>query len=122
MPCECVLDLERRWVRCRGWGVVTYEEAMATRCKFTSDPSFTPDFYQLYDGRDITRVAISASETGQLAMDAVFSAKSRRALVAPNRDTYDFGRMFQIYRGINAHKDQVRLFRTIEEAETWLSS
>ena len=122
MPCECVLDLERRWVRCRGWGVVTYDEALASRLKFTSDPNFTPDFYQLYDGREITRVCISASETGQLAMEAVFSPRSRRALVAPDRETYDFGRMFQIYRGINAHKDQVRLFRTIEEAEAWLSS
>lgn len=121
MPCDCELDLDRRLVRCRAWGVVTYDEAMATRRKFLSDPNFSPDFDQIYDGRDVTRIAISASDTGKLAMDAVFSAKARRALIAPSRDTYDFGRMLQIYRGINAHKDQLRLFRTIEEAEAWLA-
>ena len=95
MPCDCELDLDRRLVRCRAWGVVTYDEAMATRRKFLSDPNFSPDFDQIYDGRDVTRIAISASDTGKLAMDAVFSAKARRALVAPSRDTYDFGRMLQ---------------------------
>ena len=107
---------------CRAWGVITYDEAMATRRKFLSDPNFSPDFDQIYDSRDVTRLAISASETGMLAMDAVFSAKSRRAMVAPRSDTYAFGRMFKIYRGINAHKDQLRLFRTMEEAEAWLAS
>jgi len=122
MPCDYLLDLERRRVVCRAWGVVTYDEAMANRLKFISDPDFNPDFDQIYDGRDVTRVAISASETGQLAMDPVFSPKSRRALVAPTGDTYNFGRMFQIYRGINAHKDQLKLCRTLEEAEAWLDS
>jgi hypothetical protein len=56
-----------------------------------------------------------------LAMDAVFSAKSRRALVAPHSETYGFGQMFKIYRGINAYKDQIKLFRSVEEAEAWLS-
>jgi hypothetical protein len=121
MPCDCELDLERRWVRARAWGIVTYEEAMANRRKFTSDPNFTPDFYQIYDARDVTRIAISASETGMLAMDAVFSAKSRRAMVAPHSETYNFGRMFQLYRGINAYKDQIKLFRSMEEAEAWLA-
>jgi hypothetical protein len=121
MPCDCELDLERRWVRARAWGVVTYEDAMATRRKFLGDPNFTPDFYQIYDARDVTRMAVSASETGLLAMDAVFSAKSRRALVAPHSETYSFGQMFKIYRGINAYKDQIKLFRSIEEAEAWLS-
>ena len=122
MPCDYELDLERRRVLCRAWGVVTYDDAMATRRKFLSDPDFSPDFDQIYDGSEVTRLAISASETGLLAMDPVFSEKSRRAMVAPRRDTYDFGRMFKLYRGINAHKDQLQLFRTREEAEAWLDS
>jgi hypothetical protein len=122
MPCDYVLDLERRRVLCRAWGVVTYDEAMATRRKFLSDPNFRPDFDQIYDGREVTRMAISASETGKLAMDAVFSQKSRRALVAPGGDTYDFGRMFRMYRSINAFKDQLRVFLTMEEAEAWLDN
>lgn len=122
MPCDCELDLERRWVRCRAWGIVTYDEAIATRRKFTTDPNFSPDFNQIYDGRDVTRLAITASEIGLLACDDVFGPGSRRAMVAPRTDTYGFGRTFQLYRQINAGKEQIRLFRTIEEAEAWLST
>ena len=121
MPCDYEFNLDRRWLRCRAWGVVTFAEGMANRERFTSDPSFSPDFDQIYDGRDVTRVAITASETGILARDAVFSAKSRRAFVAPRTDTYSFARTFQLYRQINAGKENIRLFRTVEDAEAWLT-
>src|ERR1035438_3885575 len=48
MPCDCELDLERRWVRARAWGVVTLADAMENRKKFMSLPGFEPDFWQLY--------------------------------------------------------------------------
>jgi hypothetical protein len=120
MPCDYELDLKRRRVLCRAWGVVTYDEALANRNNFLKDPDFSPDFDQLYDACGVTRLIISASETGMLAMDAVFNQKSRRALVAPRSDIYDFGRMFTLYRSINSYKDQIRLFRTREQAEAWL--
>jgi len=121
MPCDCELDPVRRWVRCRAWGVVTYNEGIATRCKFTSDPNFSPDFNQLYDFSDATRIGLTASEIGLLARDDVFGSGSRRAMVAPRTDTYGFGRTFQLYRQINAGKEQIKLFRTLEEAEAWLA-
>ena len=31
-------------------------------------------------------------------------------------------RLYQIYRAVNAGKEQIRLFRTLEEAEAWLAS
>jgi hypothetical protein len=122
MPCECELDLVKRWVRCRAWGIVTYDEGIAARRKFTSDPNFSPDFNQIYDAREVTRLAITAAEIGVLARDDVFGPGSRRAMVAPRTDTYSFGRTFQLYRQINAGKEQIKLFRTIEEAEAWLDS
>jgi hypothetical protein len=120
MPCDAVLDLERRCVRGRAWGVVTYEDVMGARRKFIADPNFTPDFSQLYDGRDVTKVALTASEVGVLARDDVFGARSRRAFVAPTREAYGMMRLFEIYRGINAGKEQIKLFRSMAEAEAWL--
>lgn len=122
MPCDYELDLQRRWIRCRAWGTVTFAEGIENRRRFTSDPNFSPDFHQIYDGSDVTRLIITASETGLLALDTIFSPKSRRAFVAPRSDTYSFARTFQLYRQINAGKDQIRLFRTIEDAEAWLES
>jgi hypothetical protein len=121
MPCDFELDLARRWVRCRAWGIVTYDEAMATRRKFTSDPNFASDFSQIYDGREVTRLTFSGAEVGLLARDGVFDPRSRRALVAPHRETYNFGRSFLLYHQINGNQQQIRLFRTIEEAEAWLA-
>jgi len=122
MPCDCELDLARRWVRCRAWGIVTYDEAIAARHKFTSNPNFSPSFSQIYDAREVTRIAISGAEIGLLARDAIFESGAPRALVAPNRETYSFGRSFLLYHQINANKQQIRLFRTIEEAEAWLTA
>ena len=122
MPCDCVLDLERRWVRGRAWGVVTYADVMAARLKFTSDPNFRPDFCQLYDGREVTRMALTASEIGVLARDDVFGARSRRAFVAPSQETYAMMRLFQTYRSINAGKEAIRMFQTVADAEAWLAA
>jgi hypothetical protein len=122
MPCDCEFDMERRCVRARAWGVVTYADAMANRKKFMSDPRFRPDFCQLYDGREITKLALTASEIGQLAMDTVFGPGTRRAFVTPTSETYSLMRLYQIYRAVNAGKEQIKLFRTLEEAEAWLWS
>ena len=122
MPCDCELDLGRRLVRACAWGTVTYDEVMATRRKFTSDPNFKPDFNQIYDGRGVTRINITASEIGLLAMDDVFGPTSRRALIAPRSDTFAFGRTFHLYRQINAGKEQIKIVHSLEEAEAWLAN
>jgi len=121
MPCDCELDLERRWVRVRAWGVLTYEEIVESRRKFTSDPNFAPDFSQLADGREVTRIAVAASQVGLLAGQHIFGPQSRRAFVAPKRDTFDLIRKYQIYRELNAGEDKIKIFRSLEEAEAWLA-
>ena len=108
-------------MRARAWGVVTYDEAMENRKKFMSLPGFEPHFWQLYDGREVTRLAMTASEIGQLAMDTVFAASTRRAFVTPSREADELMRLFKMYRSVNAGKEQIKLFRTLEEAEAWLA-
>jgi hypothetical protein len=112
--------MERRVVRARAWGVVTYAEAMATRRKFADDPRFTSDFHQIYDGRDVTRIMLTTGEICVLAEETMFGPKSRRAFVAPRRDTYDLARTYKTYRELNSGKEQMRVFRTMEDAEAWL--
>jgi len=90
------------------------------RQKFLTHPAFSPTFYQLFDGREVTRVALTAVEIGLLATDAVFSPRSRRAFVAPTRETLDLARTYQVFRSINAGREEMRIFRTMEDAERWL--
>jgi hypothetical protein len=121
VPCECELDLSRRWVKVRAWGLLTYDEVMAARRKFTGDPNFMPDFFQIYDVREVTRAPLTAAEVAELAKAPVFAATSRRACVTTNGETYGILRMFQIFRELSAGKEQIRLFRSIDDAEAWLA-
>ncbi|HEY4380501.1 MAG TPA: hypothetical protein VGN01_09160 [Acidobacteriaceae bacterium] len=121
MPCDCVIDLERQRVLGRAWGLVTYDEILAARRQFTTDPNFEPHFSQIYDGRELTRLALTASQIGVLAKEDLFDSRSRRAFVAPTREAYEMMRLFQTYRQLNAGKEQIRLFRTLEDAEAWLA-
>jgi hypothetical protein len=121
MPSDCELDLKRRWVKVTASGVLTYDDMVATRRKFTADPNFQSDFYQIYDVRSVTRTTLTASQIGELARAKIFSPSSRRAVVAPGSETYGLARMIQTYRELNHGKEQIKLFRTIEDAEAWLS-
>jgi len=121
MPCDCELDLNLRCVKVRAFGVLTLDEMMAARRKFTNDPDFRPDFYQLYDVSAVTRTTLTASEVGKLANATIFSPSSRRAVVAPGGETYGLARLFQIYRELNAGREPIKVFRSIEEAEAWLA-
>jgi hypothetical protein len=120
MPCDCELDLSRRWVKVRASGLLTYAEVMTARLKFTGHPHFMPDFFQLYDVREVTRASLTASEVIELAKAPIFAPTARRACVTTNGETYGIARMFQIYRSVNDGKEQIRLFRSIEAAEAWL--
>ena len=121
MPCDCELDLAQRCVKVRASGVLTFDEMIAARRTFTADPNFSPDFYQLYDVRAVTRTTLTASDLATLANATLFSPASRRAVVAPGGETYGLARLFQIYRGLNAGSEPIKVFRTLEEAEAWLA-
>ena len=121
MPCDCELDLEHRCVRARGWGVLTFEEALATRHKFLSDPAFEPDFDQIYDGTAITRLPFTAAQVAELARADMFNERSRRAFVAPQSDTSGAVRLYQSYRKVNGGREKIRVFRTLAAAEAWLA-
>jgi hypothetical protein len=120
MPCESEVDPERRLVKVRAWDVVTYAELMAARLKFTRDPAFDPDFFQLYDLSEVKRAPITEDQVRQLATDAVFSSGSRRAFVASSAFSYGLTRMFATYREINGGREQIELFRSVAAAEEWL--
>ena len=47
-------------------------------------------------------------------------APGRAGALEAARETYELLRLYGIYRAVNAGKEQIRLFRTMEEAEAWL--
>jgi hypothetical protein len=120
MPCDYEIDLERRLVRCRGWGAVTHADITETRLKFTHDPAFSRDFCQLYDLREVTDVDTAPGEIRDLASYAPFSRDVRRAIVAPQDAVYGAARMFALRREAGGGQEQIRIFRSLTEANAWL--
>jgi hypothetical protein len=120
MPSECEIDVPDRLVRCRAWGAVTHADITETRLKFTRDPAFHPDFFQLYDLREVTNTDIAADEIRDLASYAPFSHDVRRAIVAPQDAVYGVARMFALRREASGGQEQIRVFRSLAEANIWL--
>ncbi len=101
-------------------GVVTKEDLWAQVHSFIEDPAFQPSFDHLIDTRGTTRIDVSSEDFGALAKHSAFNEMSRRAVVAEKDIMFGVARMYQQLREVRDKPDQVRVFRTMEEARHWL--
>ena len=120
MPCEYEIDLERRLVRCYAWGVLTHSEATALRERFSSDPAFNPHLFQMYDFREVTALSMTADQIRELASHSPFAPGARRAAIAPQHAVYGAARMFATEHEASVGESDIRIFRSLKEAEAWL--
>ena len=106
------LDLvHTRWV-----GKVTFEEALEHNESLRSDPEFHPEMRQLSDATAASSAA-SGEEIRGLARRSAFGARSRRAIVVSDDDTFAVSRMYEA-QATNA--GTVRIFRCRTAALEWL--
>jgi hypothetical protein len=118
MPIKHTIDVERRLVYSRLWGVVSEVDAWSSAASLMDDPSFDPTFAQLSDMRDVTKIEVDPSTIRDLATMRIFDAESRRAIVVASDLQTGVGRMTTSYaeRG----DQQIALFTSVTEAEEWL--
>ena len=119
LPLDYQISPEYRLLRSRAWGVLTHPEITAHRLRFTSDPAFQPDFDQLYDLREVTSIAATVEQIREISSHSPFSSKSRRAIVATRDAVYGMARMFALQHETTG-LEEIRVFRSIEEAQEWL--
>jgi hypothetical protein len=120
MPHEYSIDAARRLVRVRMWGELTRAEIMATGAELSNDPLLRPEFSELIDLRGVTSaIAISAEDVRAIA-SAALSPVARRAFAASDLAMFGLARMFATLRDLTETREQVGVFRTLEEAEAWL--
>jgi hypothetical protein len=127
MPIEHRIDPGRRLVVARGRGVLTPQEVMAYQLEVWSQAEVA-GFDELMDMRDVERiVAPTTDQVQELArlsarMDAR-TERSRFAIVASTDLAFGIGRMYEAHRSMEVRSTkQVRVFRTMEEATTFLES
>ena len=118
MPFDYRIDVARRLVISRAWGVLTTPDLLGHAATLGKDPRFRPDMRQLVDFCDVTKLEITTDTVRQMVALNPFLAGSRRALVFGSAGAYGMGRMYQLLS--DATPDVVELFRALEPALEWL--
>jgi len=123
------MDFEIEWVDpslviCRTSGVGTVKGYEALMRALTSDPQFRPGVDLITDHTNVDISALTAAEVEQVAglrVQFLGTMAGRAAgVVGPNSPMrYGLGRMFEAYIESGAGAG-VEIFKTVEEAMTWL--
>jgi hypothetical protein len=99
---------------------LTFTEIENYALALRSDAQFDPSFSEIVDLRAVTDVALSTSDLMALA-DRIdpFSPRANRAFVAQGLAQINAAQLHHILR---PEAGNVRVFFSIEEAETWIGS
>jgi hypothetical protein len=122
MPCQYVIDADQRLVITTGWGRLTFYEAKAHQAQLLSDAAFNPEYDQLLDLTAVSGLDMTADQAETLASRVVFSARSRRALVATDPVVFGMGRLMEAHHELATRREQTRVFRDREAALDWIRS
>ena len=117
MPMISEIDVDQGLVLTRLVGAVTVAEVEEHNRNLAKDPHFRPDFKQLVDVSEFTKL-YDAAEVGKSAEEHIFSPGASRAVVAPSDAAFGMSRMFAI-RSESAGQ-RIRVFREMNAAKEWL--
>lgn len=120
MPSSYVIHASDQLVWTTATGVVTYDEVMRHDRALQSDPAFSPTFDHLMDCRSATQFAFTISQVQEIASLDLFSATSRRALVALADGVFGMARMWEAYLQTSRHPCETYVFRDLDTAVHWL--
>jgi len=120
MPWNYRIDEERRLVITTLWDKVTGAEVADHQRKLSNDPRFERDFFQFVDLADVAEIQIDRATVAELARFDLFSARSRRAVFAPNTLAFGISRMFIAFREAHGGKEEIQVFNDRQEALQWL--
>lgn len=120
MPVRSTIHKEHRLVITIEEGRVTFANMQANQDRLLNDPDFAPDFNQLSDASLATDTDLTAGNVPLLYSRRVFSATSRRAVVAPTDFAYGMARMLQTYVDLSETAHPVEVFRDRGSALRWL--
>jgi hypothetical protein len=119
MPAKYIIDAKHRVVFSKGLGVFTYREALDYMQQLFNDESFRPEYNQVVDCREATKVELTGEQVRDLAIRSRFSLASRRAFVVSTDIQFGLSRMFAAYRE-NKAGGAIEVFHSMAEALGWL--
>ncbi len=119
MPASFMIDVARRIVYSRAWGVLVDADLRQTQRGVREAPGFEPDFRQLYDFSEVTEVRVTSEGVQDMARHSPFVRNARRAIVVTSDVAFGMVRTFQIVG--NRETPQFRIFRDRRLALEWLA-
>ncbi len=119
MPCEFLIDTDRRLVISRGTGTFCYADFLEHMEKLGLDPRFRPEFDHVVDCREFERFDLTTTQIREMGGQSLFAATSKRALVVSSDLHFGLARMFATYREVNSGQVTM-VFRDMPEATAWL--
>lgn len=119
MPLSYLIDVPRRVIFIRGWGVFSDGELRQAARALLSDPRFDSDHARLMDFRSVTQFGIGADSIRQAGLQLSRDSSARRALVVTGELAYGLARMSQL--GADSPADVSLVCHDLESALAWLN-
>ncbi|MGB7439403.1 MAG: hypothetical protein WBR26_21310 [Candidatus Acidiferrum sp.] len=113
------IDKERRLVISTLSGAFTLADGLAHQERLLKDLDFNPNFSQLLDCTQITKVELKPEDVRRLAQRSIFSSDSHRAILVGSDLLFGLARMFMIFRETLGEKG-IRIFYNRDEALYWV--
>ena len=118
MPATYRIDVVRRLVLSRAWGVYTVQDLFDHFAMLAADPAFDPTFSQIVDLREVERTELTPPIIRRHALERLFNSTAQRALVVSSAYHYELARIYADFA--RYAKQNVRVFRDMHDAEEWL--
>ena len=118
MPTFYRIDPAQRLVLSGATGRLKLPDILDHDERLQKDPAFVPAYSQVVDMLECTGFDFTFDDMRKLGERSVFSKESSIALVVPTDLAFGLGRMFEAFRA-NQNGQQVRVFRSLDEALRW---
>lgn len=118
-PAFYKIDTKRRIVLSTAAGVLTKSDLVEHQSRLAQDKDFKPQFAQLMDFLQVTKIALTADDVRELAKKSVFSPHAPRAALVKDDVAFGLARLFQTHRELDGESG-IRVFRKLDDALAWL--
>ena len=124
MPTEHAYDERTRMMNTRIWGTVTDADILALAESIASNPRVEPGMREMIDLREVERAEVTRQVLQSVAaIDRTLAEKfrgNRTAIVAVRDAHYGLARMYAHLMEAAGAPTQVRVFRDVDRATSWL--